>query len=98
MSLCVSTLLFAQNWQSKDAVRIENVGQGMKFVFTDSTFSVIQKSKISYIVNFPNSSTVQIGFMWDGSTSKVVNVRYNTLTQPTSSSAKGLSAILNSWL
>ena len=34
----------------------------------------------------------------DGSTSKVVNVRYNTLTQPTSSSAKGLSAILNSWL
>ena len=96
--LFASTLLFAQSWQSKDIVRVQDVEQSIKLVFSDSSYSYIQKSNISYIVNFPNSTYVQVGFLWDGGTSKIVSFKYNTITQPSSGSAKELSAILNSWL
>lgn len=88
----------AQSWQSKDVARVQNVTSSLKLVFTDSSFVYIQKEKISYIVNFPNSVYVQIGFLWDGGTSKIVNIKYNTISQPSTASAKALSALINSWL
>lgn len=96
--LFASVLLYSQSWQSKDIVRVQNINESIKLVFSDSSYSYIQKSNISYIVNFPNSPYVQVGYLWDGSTSKIVSFKYNTITQPVSSSAKSLSAILNSWL
>ena len=96
--LTVSTLLYAQSWQTKTVVRVQDVSSSIKLVFSDSSYAYIQKAKISYIVNFPNSANVQIGYLWEGGTSKIVTFKYNTITQPTSSSAKALSAILNTWL
>lgn len=94
----LSIVLYAQSWQSKTVARVQNVDESIKLVFTDSSYSYIQKSNISYIVNFPNSTYVQIGFLWDGGTSKIVNIKYNTISSPSTASAKALSALINSWL
>ena len=96
--LFITSISFAQSWQSKDVARVQNVSSSIKLVFTDSSYVYIQKQKIGYIVNFPNSKYVQIGFLWDGGTSKIVNIKYNTISQPVSASAKALSALINSWL
>lgn len=94
----LSIVLYAQSWQSKTVARVQNVDESIKLVFTDSSYCYIQKSNISYIVNFPNSTYVQIGFLWEGGTSKIVNIQYNTISSPSTASAKALSALINSWL
>lgn len=101
LSVClifIIAVVSAQSWQSKDVVRVQNINSSIKLVFTDSSYAYIQKSNISYIVNQPNSAYVNIGYLWEGGTSKIVSFKYNTVTQPVSASAKALSAIINTWL
>jgi hypothetical protein len=92
------SVCYAQGWQSKQVVRLQKVSSSIKIVFKDSSYVYIQKSSISYIVNQSGSTYIQIGYKWDGSTSKIVAFPYNSITQPTASSAKSLVQILNSWL
>jgi hypothetical protein len=94
---CIS-FCFAQSWQTKDVVRIQDVSASLKVVFKDSSFVYLQKCNVSYIVNQSGSTYVQIGYQWDGSTSKIISFPYNSITQPTASGAVSLVQILNSWL
>lgn len=89
---------FSQSWQTKDVVRVQDATSSIKIVFKDSSFAYLQKCNISYIVNQSGSTYVQIGYQWDGSTSKIISFPYNSITQPTASSAKSLVQTLNTWL
>lgn len=96
--LLLSTLSFAQSWQSKDVVRIENTESSFHYTFYDSTTLYIQKQNISYIVSLPNSNYIQVGYLYEGATSKIMSCTYNTLTQPLLSSNAELADTLNAWL
>jgi len=96
--LLLSTLSFAQSWQSKDVVRIENTESSFHYTFYDSTTLYIQKQNVSYIVSLPNSNYIQVGYLYEGATSKIMSCTYNTLTQPVLSSNSELVDTLNAWL
>lgn len=97
--LTFSTIIsFAQSWQGKPVVRIENDGQSFLYTFSDSSTAYINKCNVSYIVNMPNSVWVQVGYMYDGSTSRIITASYSAITQPDLASAKILSDTLNAWL
>jgi hypothetical protein len=96
--LLLSTLSFAQSWQSKDVVRIENTESSFHYTFYDSTTLYIQKQNVSYIVSLPNSNYIQVGYLYEGATSKIMSCTYNTLTQPILSSNSELVDTLNAWL
>jgi hypothetical protein len=89
---------FAQSWQSKEAVRIENTESSFHYTFRDSTTLYIQKQNISYIVSLPNSNYIQVGYLYEGATSKIMSCTYNTLTQPALGSNAELADTLNAWL
>lgn len=89
---------FAQSWQSKEAVRIENTESSFHYTFRDSTTLYIQKQNISYIVSLPNSNYIQVGYLYEGATSKIMSCTYNTLTQPLLGSNAELADTLNAWL
>ena len=97
-SLLLSLSLSAQSWQSKPVVRIEDAGQSFLYTFSDSSDAYINKCNVSYIVNLPNSQWVQLGYMYDGSTSRIITASYSAITQPDLASAKILSDTLNAWL
>lgn len=97
-SLLLSLSLSAQSWQSKPVVRIEDAGQSFLYTFSDSSDAYINKCNVSYIVNLPNSQWVQLGYMYDGSTSRIITASYSAITQPDLASAKVLSDTLNAWL
>jgi len=97
-SLLLSLTLSAQSWQSKPVVRIEDAGQSFLYTFSDSSDAYINKCNVSYIVNLPNSQWVQLGYMYDGSTSRIITASYSIITQPDLGSAKILSDTLNAWL
>jgi hypothetical protein len=97
-SLLLSLSLSAQSWQSKPVVRIEDAGQSFLYTFSDSSDAYINKCNVSYIVNLPNSQWVQLGYMYDGSTSRIITASYSAITQPDLGSAKILSDTLNAWL
>ena len=97
--LIFSTIIsFAQSWQGKPVVRIENDGQSFLYTFSDSSTAYINKCNVSYIVNMPNSVWVQVGYMYDGSTSRIITASYSAITQPDLASAKILSDTLSAWL
>lgn len=98
--LFIATVLLvkAQTWQTKQVVRLQDANKSIKVVFYDSTYVYLQKSKISYIVNQTGSTYVQIGYQWDGSTSRIISFPYNSITQPEHKTSKSLTQILNSWL
>ena len=96
--LVFSVSAFAQSWQSKPVVRIEDAGQSFLYTFNDSSNAYINKCNVSYIVNLPNSQWVQVGYQYDGSTSRIITASYSAIIQPDLGSAKELSDTLNAWL
>ena len=48
--LVFSVSAFAQSWQSKPVVRIEDAGQSFLYTFNDSSNAYINKCNVSYIV------------------------------------------------
>lgn len=96
--ITVSLFAYSQSWQTKQVVRLQNATKSIKIVFVDSSYAYIQKQNISYIVNQTGSTYVQIGYQWDGSTSRIISFPYNSITQPAHSTPKSLTQILQSWL
>ena len=96
--LLISTFSFAQSWQSKTVVRIQNTDKSFYFTLEDSSTLCIQKQNVSYIVTFPNSNYIQIGYLYDGATSKIMPCTNNTLTQPLLGTNSELADTLNAWL
>lgn len=98
MALLVSVCTFAQSWQGKPIVRIEDKSPSIMFVFSDSSTAYVKKANVSYIVNFTGSQWVQMGYMYEGATSKIITFSYSSITAPHLESAKLLSDTLNVWI
>lgn len=96
--VAINALSFAQSWQTKTIKRIENTDKSFYLTFFDSSSAYIQKQNVSYIVTLPNTNYLQIGYMYEGSTSRIITIQRNLLTQPISSSASELADTLNYWL
>jgi len=95
--LVLNMMCFAQAWQTKAIKRIENTEKSFYFTFIDSSSAYIQKQNVSYIVTLP-SNNVQIGYLYEGGTSRIITVQSNILTQPVISSNTALADTLNYWL
>lgn len=96
--VAINALSFAQSWQTKTIKRIENTDKSFYLTFFDSSSAYIQKQNVSYIVTLPNTNYLQIGYMYEGSTSRIITIQKNLLTQPISISASELADTLNYWL
>ena len=90
--------VMSQGWQNKTITRIQSSGSSLKVVFTDSSYAYIQKTRVLYFVDMPNSVFVQMGYCFDGSTQRTISFPYNSITQPTSTSPKDLTSKLNDLL
>jgi len=78
----MSITCLSQGWLSKNAVRVEDADASLKIVFTDSSYTYLQKTQVDDISNSPGSRWVKITWRYDGVGQRVFTVAYDQITTP----------------
>jgi len=83
---------------AKPIVQIKDMGGSVRFVHNNGTYTEIPKSSIGAILTFPNSPSVQVTVLSEGSVDRILGFSFSQVTSPITNSAMQLADSISSYL
>ena len=83
---------------AKPIVQIKDMGGSVRFVHNNGTYTEIPKSSIGAILTFPNSPSVQVTVLSEGSVDRILGFSFSQVTVPITSSATQLADSISGYL
>ena len=83
---------------AKPIVQIKDMGGSLRFIHNNGTYTEIPKQSVGAILTFPNSPSVQVTVLSEGSIDRILGFTYMQIFSPSTNGANQLADSISSYL